>query len=223
MKKRPTKKAGQSRASRQPRKTDRTAFAERLEKDPMESPRDLRQKEDLIHLQEQIAQDLSRAAKKNPEVVSRLIDGFLEIADFMFKNTCGVGSSYRLAECEVGKISAQDIQQYYKLLLVVLAYHFSRLNTSHRETVWDAVVELTGDRGFCESFSEKLESCLDHENGDFSPVKAGHHLWQQVRESMHVLNSDVNTAARIYYQTAPGQNLLFIVEQATEEGWLEAK
>jgi len=193
------------------------------ESDPWEGREELRQKEDLIHLQKSVADELRESVKQQSTAVVRLFDGFLEIADFMFKNTCGVGSNFQLAECDLTQITRYDISTYYKYMLILLAHHFGQLVPYYQETVWQQVVTSTQDPELCRQFSKALETCVDHENGGFSPVQAGRKLWRHVQKLLHVKDTVKNSMVRIYYQTAPGQNLIYIVEQGAEAGWLKTE
>jgi len=189
--------------------------------EPWEGRETLKRKDDLLHLQKSVAQHFLDATKGSSKVVKNIFAGFLEIADFMFKNTCGVGSNFKLAECAITEISRENIFQYYKVLVVLLGYHFGCLVPKHQQAVWEAVLSTTQDRDFCESFSKTLAECIDHENAGFSPVQAGHKFWQQTCDLLCVQDQAINPTGRIYYQTAPGQNLIYIVEQGVEEGWLK--
>jgi hypothetical protein len=189
--------------------------------EPFEGRDSLRQKEDLIQMQNTVAEELRGTLKTEPKQIANLFSGLLEIADFMLKNTTGVGSNFQLAECDVSKISRDDVMDYYKHIFILLGYHFGRLVPQYQESVWKKVIALTQDPELCVGFSRELETCLDHENGDFSPVQAGHKLWERAQKTLHVVETIKNNTARIYYQTAPGQNLIYIVERGSEEGWLD--
>lgn len=188
--------------------------------DPWLSPEELQRRENVLHLQRQVAAAFIQAARRQPKVMSKLLLGLLEIVDFMFKNTCGVASTYRLTQCQLEAITLENVRQYYRLLMTALAYHLRTLMPRTGGEAWKVVVEMSGDPAQCEAFGQQLAACVDQSDGSYSPVQAGHQLWQQVREAMHVIGTEQDQTARIYYQTAPGQNLLFVVERANEEGWL---
>ncbi|MEW6516973.1 MAG: hypothetical protein AB1439_08720 [candidate division FCPU426 bacterium] len=189
--------------------------------EPWLNPDEIKRREDIIRDQRQVAAEFIQAAHRQPKIISKLLLGLLEIVDFMFKNTCGVGSSYRLTTCRLEALTQDDIRGYYRLLLTALAYHFRTLMPKTGESLWQAAVAMTGDPAGCEEISRELAACLDQTDGSYSPVQAGHRLWQRVRGIMHVEEDREDPTARIYYQTAPGQNLLFVVERANEEGWLK--
>jgi hypothetical protein len=188
--------------------------------EPWLSPEELKRRENILHLQRQVAASFMQAAHRQPKVMSKLLLGLLEIVDFMFKNTCGVASSYRLTQCRLEAITLEDVRKYYHLLMTALAHHLRTLLPKTGGEVWKVVAEMTGNPAQCEEFGRQLSACVDQSDGSYSPVQAGHLLWQQVREVMHVVGTEQDLTARIYYQTAPGQNLLFVVESANEEGWL---
>jgi len=189
--------------------------------DPWLSPEELKRRENILLMQRQVAASFLQAAHRRPKVMSKLLLGLLEIVDFMFKNTCGVASSYRLTQCRLEDITLEDIRNYYRLLLTALAHHLRSLLPKTGGELWQVVAEMTGDPSRAEEFGRQLAACVDQSDGSYSPVQAGHLLWQRVREVMHVIGTEQDQTARVYYQTAPGQNLLFVVESANEEGWLK--
>ncbi|MBN1595374.1 hypothetical protein JW933_05545 [candidate division FCPU426 bacterium] len=202
-----------------PSKKDVTIYIP--ESDPFDGRAEMRRKEELIQLQNTVAKEFEARISSQPPYLKKLFKGFLEIADFMLKNTTGVGSNFELAECDVARISREDIRRYYQLTLVLLTYHCGCLLPDYREKTWKQAVKLAGDMELCRQFKNELETCVDHESGGFSPVQAGHKLWEQAQALMHVQPSGKNSTARIYYQTAPGQNLIFVVEKGAAEGWFK--
>jgi hypothetical protein len=143
----------------------------------------------------------------------KLLQGFLEIANFMLKNTTGIGSNICLAECRLESLQKKDIRKYYTLVLALLAYHLGRMLPKKAQWIWEAVLAISGDAATCEAFARELETCKDHEDGEFSSIRAGRKLWEHVSELLHVQGAQTNVTGRIYYQTAPGQDLVFIMEQ----------
>jgi hypothetical protein len=154
-----------------------------------------------------------------PEAEVRLLTGFLEIANFMLKNTCGVGSNFKLAECRLDTIESAAIHRYYTLVLTTLAHHFGTLLPHKKAAIWECVRLLADDPEVCEGLARELEACRDHQDGSYSPIRAGRKLWERVAEVLHVRDPQANDTARIYYQTAPGQDLVYLVEQSLQEGW----
>jgi hypothetical protein len=150
---------------------------------------------------------------------TKLLQGFLEIANFILKNTCGVGSNFKLANCRLQELESAEIRKYYTLMLTLLAFHFGQLLPDMRELAWRLIQDLTGDADLMAAFSSELEDCKDHQDGSFSPVRAGRKLWARVAEVLHIAAPEENVTARIYYQTAPGQDLIFLAEKASGEGW----
>jgi hypothetical protein len=143
----------------------------------------------------------------------QLLRGFLEIANFMLKNTTGIGSNICLAECRLTRLQKKDIREFYTLVLSLLAYHLGRMLPKKAEPIWNAVVALSGDPDTCQAFARELETCKDHEDGEFSSIRAGRKLWERVSRLLQIKDAETNVAGRIYYQTAPGQDLVFIMEQ----------
>ncbi|NTV51685.1 MAG: hypothetical protein HGA76_01540 [Candidatus Firestonebacteria bacterium] len=146
---------------------------------------------------------------------AKLLKGFLEIANFMLKNTTGIGSNICLAECRLGSLQKKDIREYYTLVLTLLAYHLGRMLPKKAQSVWDAVSDITGDPETCRAFARELETCHDHEDGEFSSIRAGRKLWEHAAKLLRVKDAVNNVTGRIYYQTAPGQDLVYIMEQFT--------
>lgn len=189
--------------------------------DPWLSPEELKRRETILLMQRQVAAAFLQAAHRQPKVMSKLLLGLLEIVDFMFKNTCGVASSYRLTQCRLEEFTLEDVKNYYRLLMTALAHHLRSLLPKTGGELWKVVAEMTGDPARAEEFGRQLAACVDQSDGSYSPVQAGHLLWQRVREIMHVIGTEQDLTARVYYQTAPGQNLLYVIESANEEGWLK--
>lgn len=182
---------------------------------------DLKQAERWSRLHNEVMDELTAKAERFPDTDARLLKGFLEIANFMLKNTCGVGSNIRLAECRIEDIDKDKIRKYYTLVLSTLAFHFGQLLPNRREAIWSKLVALCGDEDSCRELACELKSCRDHQGGDFSPVRSGRRLWERTAELLGVKHAETNTPARIYYQTAPGQDLIYLVEQAENEGWFK--
>jgi hypothetical protein len=157
-------------------------------------------------------EELSAAVRRQPAKDQKLLKGFLEIADFMLKNTTGIGSNIHLAECRLADLGKPEIHQYYTLVLALLAFHLGCLLPAQAQGVWEAVLQVTGDAGTCEAFARELEACKDHEDGTFSQVRAGRKLWERAARLLGVPDAEKNVPGRFYYQTAPGQDLIFILE-----------
>jgi hypothetical protein len=167
----------------------------------------------------QVAEALRARLAGRAEPETRLLTGFLEIANFMLKNTCGVGSNFKLAECRLDLIESPAIHRYYTLVLTALAHHFGQLLPNKKAPVWECVRLLADDPEVCEALARELEECRDHQDGSYSPIRAGRKLWERVAEVLRVTDPLANDTARIYYQTAPGQDLVYLVEQSLHEGW----
>lgn len=187
---------------------------------PLPGHHDLQEAEHWSRLHNAVLESLTARAKETGGMDSRLLEGLLEIAEIMLKNTCGVGSNIRLAECELAAITEDNIRRFYTQVLATLAFHFGTLLPNRREAIWDEIRILCADADSCAELAHELEECRDHECGDFSPVRAGRKLWEHAAGLLHVRHADTNVTARIYYQTAPGQDLVYLVEQAADEGWL---
>jgi hypothetical protein len=157
--------------------------------------------------------ELTAAAASCSGKEGKLLKGFLEIANFMLKNTTGIGSNSCLAQCRLANLQKKDIREYYTLVLALLGYHLGRMLPKKAKSVWDAVVAVSGDAETCRAFAQELETCKDHEDGEFSSIRAGRKLWERVSKLLQVKDADTNAPGRIYYQTAPGQDLVFILEQ----------
>jgi hypothetical protein len=166
-----------------------------------------------------VSDDLKARVDKFPDPWTRLMSGFIEIANFMLKNTCGVGSNFKLAECGLATIQKPAIHRFYTLVMTELTYHFGELLPKRKAEVWPLLRDLADDPQLCDAFSRELEECRDHEDGTFSSVRAGRKLWERVAQLLHAQDPESNVTARIYYQTAPGQDLVYLVEQAIHEGW----
>ncbi len=173
----------------------------------------------LTHWINQVDELLHAKLAGRPQPETRMLAGFLEIANFMLKNTCGVGSNFKLAVCSLNDVERDGIHRYYTLVLTALAHHFGQLLPHKKAAIWDCVLALADDPEVCEALARELEECRDHQDGNFSPVRAGRRLWARVAEVLHVSDPQTNDTARIYYQTAPGQDLVYLVEQALHEGW----
>jgi hypothetical protein len=191
--------------------------------EPWEGRDELLQKEGLIHIQQAVADELRRNLDPEPGASKNLFANFLEIAEFMLRNTCGVGSNFKLAECDISRITHKDVKIYYTCMLVLLTYYFGRLVPNQQEYAWQQVIKMTQEPELCREFSQQLESCVDPESDEFVSLQAGQALWQRAREVLHVQESSKNSTARIYYQTAPGQNLIYVVEQGARDGWLKTE
>ncbi len=172
-------------------------------------------------LHNEVAEDLNALANYYGGHEGKLLRGFLEIANFILKNTCGVGSNFKLADCRLADIDQPRIRKYYTFMLTLLAYHFGQLLPAKREAIWKLVLEITGDPESATAFGRELEECKDHQDGTFSPVRAGRKLWAHVAEVLYADAPEENATARIYYQTAPGQDLIFLVEKVVDEGWFQ--
>lgn len=171
------------------------------------------------HCLNQVDELLRAKLAGRPEPETRMLAGFLEIANFMLKNTCGVGSNFKLAVCSLSDVGSAGIHRYYTLVLTALAYHFGQLLPHKKDAIWDCVRALADDPKVCETLASEFEECRDHQDGSYSPVRAGRRLWVHAAAVLHVNDPLNNDTARIYYQTAPGQDLVYLVEQALHEGW----
>ncbi len=164
-------------------------------------------------LHNDVAAELTAAVSPYTGKDAALLLGFLDIANFILKNTTGIGSNIRLAECQVGELSKETIRTFYALMLTLLAYHYGRLIPKNAGKMLDAVIAVTGDTITVRTFVEELETCKDHQDGEFSSVRAGRKLWERVSVLLRVKNAEANVTGRIYYQTAPAQDLMFIMEK----------
>jgi len=182
---------------------------------------DLQVKEQWTRWHNEVMDEMAARAAQHPENEARLLKGFLEIASIMLKNTCGVGSNFKLAECDIADIDKDAIRKYFTLVLSALGHHFCQLLPNKKDQVWDMILTLCSDPDTCRDLSGELDECRDHQSGDFSAVRAGRRLWERTAELLHVRNPGANVTARIYYQTAPGQDLIYLVEQAENAIWLK--
>lgn len=203
------------------KKPNRTNHAAPLEESPETGYpyKDLVQNEQFVRQHNEVMEALSSQARQLPGILPRLFAGFLEIANFMLKNTCGLGSNFKLADCLIAELSGEDIRQYYALVLTILGFHFGTLMPSKRELVWKTATALSGYPDLCREFAVELEECRDHQDKTYSQVRAGRKLWERAARLLRISQPEKNTTARIYYQTAPGQDLVFITEKAVAEGW----
>jgi hypothetical protein len=188
--------------------------------DNWEKPHSLQQKEAIIQMQNQISSQLLQVLDTKSAMLKRLFMGFLEIADFMFKNTCGVGSNYQLAQCNLANIQIEDVLNYYHLILLFMAFHFKQLVPEKAGVVWEITMELAGSSPLDRQFIQDLEKCQELSTHQFSPVQAGRKLWENTKKLLHIKSESKSSAGKIYYQTAPGQNLIYMVEQGMTDGWL---
>jgi hypothetical protein len=161
----------------------------------------------------EVVAELNAALARYEGNHGKLLRGFVEIANIMLKNTTGIGSNICLAECRVDGLKKKDIRKYYTLVLTLLAYHLGRMLPKKARSIWDVVVEISGDDETCRAFARDLETCKDHEDGEFSSIRAGRKLWERVSQLLQIKDAETNVTGRIYYQTAPGQDLVFIMEQ----------
>jgi hypothetical protein len=165
------------------------------------------------HFHNEVAEELAAAVQRHAGKEGKLLSGFLEIANFMLKNTTGIGSNIRLAECEVSGLPKEAIYKYYTWVLTLLAFHGGRLLPQKAQSLMNAVIAVSGDAVTCRAFVEELEACKDHQDGEFSSVRAGRKLWEHVAQLLCIKNAESNVTGRIYYQTAPAQDLLFVLEK----------
>jgi len=177
--------------------------------------------ERFSRLHNQVAEEFTARAQRLPATDARLLKGFIEIANFMLKNTCGVGSNIQLAECRLEDLDPNTLRKYYTLMLTLLGYHFNQMLPAKKKSMWDQILRVTDDRQTCEDFARELEACRDHQDGTYSSVRGGRKLWERVGVLLNIIRPEENTTARIYYQTAPAQDLVFMVEQAMHEGWFQ--
>jgi hypothetical protein len=187
---------------------------------PLSSYHDLQQAELWNRQHNEVMDELLMQALKFPDADAKLLTGLLEITNFMLKNTCGVGSNIKLADCDLARIEPRNIRKYYALVLAALACHFGQLLPQRKEALWQQVTSLCAEPELCRELAAELESCRDHQDGVYSPVRAGRRLWERVADLLCVKSAETNVTARIYYQTAPGQDLVYLVEEAVNEGWL---
>lgn len=180
---------------------------------------ELKLKETIIQRQNQIKSMLKERSGQFESSIAELLSNMVEIADIILKNTCGVGSNFKLAECDLSLMSAENIKLFFDYVLAVLGYYFGQLIPQEREVVWQSVQKMIDDKKNCQFWIKKLSDCLDHESGNYSPVRAGRLLWEKVAGLFAVQDWENNTTARIYYQTALGQDLVYVIESSKDARW----
>jgi len=184
-----------------------------------ESHDDIKIKEGVIQLQNKVENSLKRKLETVESDLGALLAGMIEIAGVIFKNTCGIGSNFKLAECDLKVLTQENIRRFFSHVLVVLGYHFGQIVPQDRKQMQAAFLSLLGEPGIVKEWSRKLTSCLDGEMQEYSPVKAGRLLWEEVCRLFEIQNGEENNTARIYYQTALVQDLIYIMESIENERW----
>jgi hypothetical protein len=164
-----------------------------------------------ISLQNSVMDELLERTMRKTTEDQKLILDFLEIADFMLKNTTGTGSHIHLADCDLNGLGLQEIRKYFTLVLALLGFHAGQLLPEKARTLWELVKQVTNDPETCEALARELETCRD-QDGEFSPIRAGRKLWEHAASLLKIHDAESNAPGRFYYQTAPAQDLVFILE-----------
>ncbi len=177
-----------------------------------ENHEELKLKETVIQRQNEVAQALKARSRDVEPSLQALISDMVEIAGVILKNTCGIGSAFKLADCDLTLMTGENINRFYTLALTQLAYHYSQLIPLEKTRITEALSKIVGGDAFVQDWTEKLAQCQDHEDGQYSAVRGGRLLWETIATLFAIKNWETNTTARIYYQTAPSQDLIYSIE-----------
>lgn len=180
---------------------------------------ELKQKEIIIQRENDIEAELKEVCRQFEPAQTDLLSGMIEIGEVILKNTSGIGSNFKLAECDLNVMTEATIRRFFSHVLSVLGYHFGQLVPDDRELIWSCVSKLLDDPDVGQSWQQKLSKCLDHQDGHYSLVRGGRLLWEEVARLLHIKEWETNTTARIYYQTALAQDLIYVMESIENEKW----
>ncbi len=173
---------------------------------------ELKLKESVIQRQNQVVQAMKTKSHQAGKELAGILSDMVEIADIILKNTCGIGSAFKLAECDLTLMTVENIERFISLVLIQLAYQYGQLIPQEKGQMTAAIQQLLDQDELLQTWTDQLAQCQDHEDGQFSPVRAGRLLWETAGGLFAVKDWQTNTTARIYYQTAPSQDLIYSIE-----------